>query len=71
MPDDHGPRIHVTAAGHPDRDDWTDAQAADEAAKTGRTLGAYLGRERDAYPDPPDWLFCHVYAASEGDGGAG
>lgn len=73
MPDTNDRRIHVTVVGHPVRDDWTDARAAEAAAEAGWTLGDYLGRERDAYPEAhaPDWLHCHVYAASEGTGGAG
>jgi hypothetical protein len=62
-------RIHVTVVDHPERDAWTDEQAALAAAEAGWTLGDYLGREADAYPDPPDWLRCHVYAATEADEG--
>lgn len=70
MPDPGGPLIGVTAVGHPVRDAWVDERAADEAAKTGVILGAYLGRERDVYPVVPDGICCHLYAAIE-DGGAG
>lgn len=69
MPDlPTGPLIAVSAVDHPVRDAWVDEHAADEAARTGVTLGAYLGREDVLGPRRPAGLCCHLYAVDEGSG---
>lgn len=70
MPDlPTGPLIAVTAVGHPQRDAWVDQKAAEWAAREGVTLGTYLGRERDVYPNQPAGICCHLYAVAD-DGSA-
>lgn len=55
--------IVVAADEHPELDEWVESTARDEAARSGVTLGRYLGRE-DALPWPhPADICCHVFAA--------